>query len=197
MATRTAGATVNPRATFTAVAEPARRPAVAAVKAVTGIADQTGVAAIARRAAGARSRGPGVAIAQQDAPVGVIGGAVTDKEPQDAARLPSTDRRGARRHRKGRHRARERIRRLAGARRRRRVRRPRSPIEFTPRRCQRRPCQWPRRRRVTVTAGAQPRQQTGTQTMNPTRRGHRARSHRHHWRHRRCGRSDHRGQGTR
>ena len=92
MATRPAGTTANPRATFTAVAEPARRPAIASVEAIAGVADQTGVTAVARRAAGACGCGPGVAVAQQNAPVGVIGGAFTDEEPQDAARSPPTDR---------------------------------------------------------------------------------------------------------
>jgi hypothetical protein len=109
MATRTAGATINPRTTFTAVAEPARSPAIAAVKAISGITDQTGIAAVARRITGAGSCGPGVAVAQQDARIRVLRCAATDEEPQDAARGPPADRRRARQHRTGRRCARERI----------------------------------------------------------------------------------------
>jgi hypothetical protein len=76
-------------AAVAAGAEPAGRTAVAAGESVSAVADQAAVAAVARTAeAGAFVSGVGVAVTEQDARVRVIGGAGTDEEPNDTARLP-------------------------------------------------------------------------------------------------------------
>ena len=76
--------------TVTAVAEPARRATVATGEASTAVADQAAVAPVTCTAeAGTFVLGVGIAVAEQDARVGVVGGAVTDEEPQDAAWLPA------------------------------------------------------------------------------------------------------------
>jgi hypothetical protein len=76
--------------TVAAGTEPPRRPAIAASETIPAVADHAAVAAMAGTIeAGTLVGGVGVAVAQQDACVRIVGGARTDEDPQDAARLPS------------------------------------------------------------------------------------------------------------
>jgi hypothetical protein len=80
--TGTARATGYPGTAGTARTEPARRTTITAGETITAIAQQTRGAAVTRPGR-ARPRIPDVAetIAQQDACIGVIGGAITHQEP--------------------------------------------------------------------------------------------------------------------
>ena len=157
----------HPGTTGTTVTEPARRPTIAAVVARTAITDQPGIPATTRPTR-TRLRSPAEAVAQQQARVRVLRGAVADEQPQQASRLPRPHRRSTRRH----HRRTDQLlgrTRLATADRRTRRRRARHPTQLTAGIGQRSPRQR-RRTRITVIVGrTQPRQQTRTETADPAR----------------------------
>jgi len=70
--------------TVAAVAEPARRTAVTSGVSATSVADHAAVAAVARTAeAGTFVGGVGVAVAEQDACVGIVGGARPDENADE------------------------------------------------------------------------------------------------------------------
>ncbi|HQE16559.1 MAG TPA: hypothetical protein PLD01_16025 [Mycobacterium sp.] len=83
VATLAAGASGHTGSTIAAVADYPSVSAVAAVEAVAAAADQPAVSTCARIGAGAGDRGPAVAVAEDQARVRILGGAVADEDPDE------------------------------------------------------------------------------------------------------------------